>query len=425
MVASSLLGGIGAALSNPQFRLYWSTNAVSTIGRWVYRTAVGWLTWELTKDPKWLGIVAFADVFPMVALSIFAGAVSDRIGYMKVIRATQLGMCVLGIAFVGAIYAGYLSIELIVALSVFHGILEAMSTPPRISIVHALVPKKDLSAAIALGSAMFNASRVLGPAIGGTLLLWTSADLVMAVATLTFVQFYIATFFMRAENAGGTGRISWELIEDMKQGIIYAWENVGIRFIMLLLMAVGLLIRPVMEFAPAFSAEVFGRGPDGYAMLLSAIGGGALVASLWLARRGRSEGLTRLVVGSLAAQAISLILFSLTANIYVGVGFLACMGFFMLIGGVGSQTLIQNAVHSTMRARAVSLFILISWGLPAVGALAMGWSASYFGLQYSVAAGATLTLMIWLFALRPGKRLAPALEAAEVDSAAAPKTPGA
>ena len=101
MAKSSFFGGIATALSNPQYRLYWSSNAVSTIGRWVYRTAVGWLTWELTKDPKWLGIVAFADVFPMVVLSIFAGALSDRIGYMKVIKITQLGMCVLGAAFAG------------------------------------------------------------------------------------------------------------------------------------------------------------------------------------------------------------------------------------------------------------------------------------------------------------------------------------
>jgi predicted MFS family arabinose efflux permease len=234
----------------------------------------------------------------------------------------------------------------------------------------------------------------------------------MVIATLAFIQFYVVTFFIRAENAGGTGRISWELIEDMIQGVIYAWENVGIRFVMLMLMVVGLLIRPVMEFAPAFSAEVFGRGPEGYAMLLSSIGAGALVAALWLARRGRTGGLVRLVVGSLVAQGIALVLFSFTSNIYVGAGFLVCMGFFMLIGGVGSQTLIQNAVHATMRARAVSLFILISWGLPAIGALVMGWSASHFGLQHSVTVGASLTIIIWLTVLRPAKRLAPALEAA-------------
>jgi predicted MFS family arabinose efflux permease len=411
MVKSSVFGGIATALSNPQFRLYWFSNATSTIGRWVYRTAVGWLTWELTMDPIWLGIVAFADIFPMVVLSIFAGALSDRIGYIKVIKVAQFGMCVLGAAFAGAIYGGYLTIELIIALSVFHGSLEAMSTPARISIVHALVRKEDLSAAIALGSAMFNASRVVGPAIGGALLNWARPEFVMVIATLAFIQFYVVTFFIQAENAGGTGRISWELIEDMIQGVIYAWENVGIRFVMLMLMVVGLLIRPVMEFAPAFSAEVFGRGPEGYAMLLSSIGAGALVAALWLARRGRTGGLLRLVVASLVAQGIALVLFSFTSNIYVGAGFLVCMGFFMLIGGVGSQTLIQNAVHATMRARVVSLFILISWGLPAIGALMMGWSASHFGLQNSVTIGASLTIIIWLTVLRPSRRLAPALEA--------------
>ena len=275
MAKSSFFGGIATALSNPQYRLYWSSNAVSTIGRWVYRTAVGWLTWELTKDPKWLGIVAFADVFPMVVLSIFAGALSDRIGYMKVIKITQLGMCVLGAAFAGSIYAGFLNIELIIGLSIFHGTMEAMSTPARISVIHALVRREDLSAAIAMGSAVFNASRVVGPAIGGTLLLWTTPEAVMAVATLAFIQFYIVAFFIRAKDDGGTGRISWELVDDMKQGIIYAWRNVEIRFLMLMLMAVGLLIRPVMELAPAFSAQVFGRGPDGYAILLSSIGAGA------------------------------------------------------------------------------------------------------------------------------------------------------
>jgi MFS family permease len=412
MVKSSVFGGIATALSNPQYRLYWSSNAVSTIGRWVYRTAVGWLTWELTKDPKWLGIVAFADVFPMVVLSIFAGALSDRIGYMKVIKITQLGMCVLGAAFAGSIYAGYLNIELIIALSVFHGTMEAMSTPARISIVHALVRREDLSAAIALGSAVFNASRVVGPAIAGSLLLWANPEAVMAVATLAFIQFYIVAFFIRAKDDGGTGRISWELVDDMKQGIIYAWRNVEIRFLMLMLMAVGLLIRPVMELAPAFSAQVFGRGPDGYAILLSSIGAGAMVAALWLAWRGRTGGLMRLVVGSLAAQGLAVILFSISGNIYVGAAFLVFMGFFMLVGGVGSQTLIQNAVESTMRARAISLFIMISWGLPAVGALVMGWAASLFGLQASAAAGGVLTIIVWLIALRPARMLAPELEVA-------------
>ncbi|MHA1109393.1 MAG: MFS transporter, partial [Alphaproteobacteria bacterium] len=334
MNSSSLFGGIGKALSNPTFRRYWISNAISTIGRWIHRTAVAWLVWELTGDPTWLGIVAFADMFPMVVLSIVAGAISDRIGYIRVIRLTQLGLCLMGVVFSGAIFAGFLGIELILGISIVYGLLEAMSTPPRVAIVHSLVRKEDLSAAIALNSTMFNASRVVGPAIGGALLLWSDPGTVIALATAAFIQFYIVMMLLRAENAGGDGTISWELIEDIKQGLAYVWNHTGIRFLMVLLGVVGLLIRPVMELAPGFAAEIFHRGPDGYAMLMSSMGGGAMLASLWMARRGQTEGLTTLVASSLVVQGAALILFAVTSNIYVGAAFLAIMGFFMLIGGV-------------------------------------------------------------------------------------------
>lgn len=410
MKQSFLLGGIGKALSNRQFRNYWTSNAVSTIGRWIYRTAVGWLVWELTRDPKWLGIIAFVDIFPMVVLSIVAGAISDRVGYVRVIKLSQFGMCLMGAGFSGAIFLGYLNIELIIGISIIHGILEAMSTPARVAIVHALVKQDELSAAIALNSAMFNASRVLGPAIGGAFLLWTDPGTVLALATLTFIQFYIVMTVLKVEDAGGDGVISWELIEDMKQGVVYAWRHTGIRFLMLMLSAVGLLIRPVMELFPGFAAVVFERGPEGYAMLLSSLGGGAMVASLWMARRGGIVGLTPLVVSSLIVQGAAVMLFAFSDNIYLGSAFLAVMGFFMMIGGIGAQTLIQNAVESAMRARAMSLFILISWGLPAIGALVMGWIASFTGLQPTIAAGAALLLLVWLWARPQAARLAPGLE---------------
>ena len=410
MKITSLFGGIGTAFSNRPFRIYWTGNSVSIIGRWIYRTAVGWLVWELTRDPKWLGIVAFAEMFPMVVLSVVAGAISDRAGYVRVIKLSQLGMCLMCAAFSGAIYAGYQTIELFLVVSVVHGSLEAMSTPARLAIVHALVKKEQLSAAIALNSAMFNATRVIGPAIGGALLLYTDPGTVIALATAAFVQFYIVMHFIEVTDAGGDGRISWELIQDMRDGAVYVWRNTGIRFLMLMLGAVGLLIRPVMELAPAFAAQVFGRGPDGYAMLLSAVGGGALVASLWMARRGRTEGLTTLVVWSLVVQGVTVMLFAMTGNIYVGAAFLAAMGYFMLIGGVGSQTLIQNTVGADMRARAISFYILLSWGLPAVGALVMGWIASFAGLQPTIAGGGALLLLVWLWARPLGTRLAPLLE---------------
>jgi len=405
-----LLGGIGRAVSNPQYRLFWISNGLSTTGRWIYRTAVAWLTWELTKSTFWLGVIAFADVFPMVALSIFSGAVSDRVGLLRVMKVMQLWLILVSICFSVLIFAGILSIELLLILTILHGFIEAMATPPRISIVKFLVKKDELSAAVALNSATFNACRVVGPAVGGGLLLFVEADLVFAVATLTFIQFYLIMFYLKPQGEASKPHVSQKLIRDMWDGILYAWNHPGLRFLMFVLAATGLLIRPFMEMAPGYAAMVFERGPDGLAMILSSIGAGALFASLWLAHRGRTEGLTRLVSSSFALTSILLIGFTLCSQIVLAMAFLAGIGFFMMVSGVSAQTLIQNATSSEMQTRAVSLFVLFNWGMPAVGALIMGWIATFFGLQFTIALGASLGLVFWLWSKREGRRQVANLE---------------
>lgn len=427
MRGESVFGGIARALSHRMYRRYWTANAISTVGRWVFRTALAWLTWELTESPAWLGIVAFTEIFPMVLLSVFAGAVADRIGPLRLMRVVQLAICIASGVFAVLVLAGLANIWLVLVLAGVYGALEALSTPPRISYVHSLVPKEDLSAAIALGSAMFNASRVIGPAIAGGLLLWMDSGSVFAIATLTFIQFYIVMFFLRGDRVAGDGRMSMELLQDMWNGCVYVWRHPGIRFLMTVLTAIGLLIRPFMELLPGFSADVFGRGAEGFAMLLSSIGAGALVASLWLAHRGRMAGLTRIVTGALAIQGVALVLFTVTNIIWLATGFLLVLGFFMLTAGIGAQTLIQNVVDVKVRSRVLSLFILISWGLPAVGALIAGWLSEYFGLQLTIAVGAAATIAIWLWARTAGARLAPELEHVEEDAegeAAAPAKAG-
>lgn len=411
MSNSKILGGIGQALSNPRYRLYWATNGLATVGRWVYRTAVMWLTWELTKSTFWLGVVAFADVFPMIVLSVFAGAISDRIGYTRVIKSMQFCYVLVGAGFTGLIFFDVINIWLVLALSISHGIIEAMSTPPRLAMVNALVEKKDLSAAVALNSATFNACRFVGPAIAGGMLQVVEADWVFALATVAFVQFYVVTFFLPAKGAGGQGRISFDLLRDMAEGAAYVWREPGIRFLMVLLAATGLLIRPFMELAPGFADLVFGLKADGLATILSSIGAGAMVSCLWLARRGRTAGLTRMTTGYFALLGVTLFLFTLTDSILIAVPLLFCLGYAMLVTGTAAQSLIQNAAAPEMRARAVSFFIMLNWGMPAIGALAMGWIASFFGLQKTVAAGAVIALLFWVWSNRAGRCHVDRLEA--------------
>ena len=420
---SAVFGGIGRALGNRDYRRYWTGNTINTFGRWMYRMSVGWLTWQLTESTSWLGAVAFADTFPMVVFSMFGGAIADRIGYLRVVQVCQLAIAFFGVVFAVLTLGGWITVELVLLLVLMTGSLDAITTPARMSMVHSLVPREDLSAAIALGSATFNAARLVGPAIAGALIVWAGIGAVLAISALTFLQFFVVLLFIQVEEPHRDETGSSNLISDIATSVTYVLSHPGIRFLMILLGVTGIFIRPFIDLLPGFADQVFGRGPDGLAILLSSIGLGATVSGLWLAQRGRTEGLTALVTASLMISAIALILFTVTGLIWLAAVFLTVVGYFMLVGGIGSQTLIQNAVDSRMRARVMSLFVLISWGLPALGALVAGWLASFAGLQPVIAAGAALALLVWLWARRVSPRLVPALEHAggEVPGGERPK----
>ena len=409
---STLFGGIGRALSHRNFRRFWAADAISTVGRWMYRMAVGWLTWELTESTSWLGILAFADTFPMVVLSVFAGAIADRVGYVRVIRMCQITTTAIIALFAILTLADSISIELVLALAFLYGSLEALSIPARLSVVHFLVPRHDLSAGIALGSATFNGARFIGPAIAGVLIIWVDIGTVLAICAAAYLQFFVVLLLIPVDNTENDSRISLELLDDIVHSARYVIGHPGIRFLMLLLGATGLLIRPFMELLPGFSDQVFDSGPDGMAMMMSAVGLGAMMSGLWLAQRGETRGLTNLVTISLIISALALILFTISGHIFFAAAFLMVVGFAMLMGGIGSQTLIQNTVDSDMRARVMSLFVLISWGLPAFGALLMGYFAEFAGLQVTIGVGGVVAALLWLWARRAGLGLAKELERA-------------
>jgi MFS family permease len=407
---SAVFGGIGRALSARLYRRYWTSNAINTVGRWLYRMAVGWLTWELTESTSWLGIVAFADTFPTVVLSLIAGAVSDRAGYMRLLRVTHFLTAIFGSVFAALTLTGAITIEGIVVLSVIMGSLDALSTPARMVAVHALAPRADLSAAIALGSTTFNAARVVGPAIAGALILWMSSGMVLAIAAATFFQFYVVLLTIRIDDSRRERQPSEGIVADIVAAVRYAFRDPGIRFLMIILAVTGLMVRPYIDLLPGFAAQVFASGPEGFATLMSSIGAGATLCGLWLAQRGQTEGLTRLVTIHLLAMSGALVVFTLMDQLWIGAACLAVCGFWMLCGSIGCQTLLQNATRSEVRARIMSLFVVISWGLPAIGALAMGWIASFFGLQWTVGVAAAIALLVWLWARRESGAVAAELE---------------
>ena len=394
----AIFGGAGRALRHETYRRYWFGHTLAAVGRWMKRTGVGWLTWELTESSSWLGIVAFADLLPMMIFLILSGAIADRIGLMRIVKLSQILSGLIAMVFAGLIFTDLITIEAVVVLSLCFGAAEALSQPARLAAVHSLVPREDLSSAIALGSAAFNASRIVGPAIAGGLILWIGTGWVIALCAAVFFGFYLILRTIQFTESNQQKKLSLDLFVDIWRGIQYVHGHSSIRFIMILMVAVSLFIRPVIELMPGVSGQVFEAGPAGLSLLLGAIGAGALLTSLWLARRGEMAGLTQLLTLSILGGGLALMLAMAFGELWLAVLFFMVVGSFMLAGNVSAQSLIQNTVDQGMRARVLSLFIIFAHGMPAIGAVIMGWVASSAGLQITIGCGALLMVLVWLWA---------------------------
>ena len=411
MTKTSGFGGSGRAFRSRNFRIYCAGGIVSLIGLWVHKVAIGWLTWELTGSAAWLGVIAFAELFPTVVVSPFAGAFADRGDYRLQMIAAQALAGVLALVLAGLTFSGLITIELLLGLSILQGLITAFNHPARLAMVPSLVEAKDLSAAIAVNSATFNGARFIGPVLAGVIIVGAGTAPAFAFNAISYLWFVAMLARLRlAPRARAAGRASG-ILGDTLDGFRYVAGHFGISSLLILLAATAMLLRPYMELLPGFAAEVFGRGADGLAMLTSATGFGALLAGVWLARRGRIQGLTRILVSYMVVCAAALFVLASGGALWVGLGSVAVIGFSLVSVGVSTQTLLQSTVDGAMRGRVMSLYGVIFLGGPAVGALVMGWIASKAGLGPPVAGGAVLCLGVWLWAVRRMWRAAPGLEA--------------
>lgn len=411
MNTSSAFGGIARALRHPGYRAVWIGHGISTTGRWMHLVASGWLVWELTGSSTWLGFNAFAYTFPTVIFPLIAGVFADRVGFLRMTRTFVLVMAVIATLFAALTFAGLITVEMVLVLSALLGSAQALATPSQLALVNSLLPKPDLAAGVALMSATFNASRFVGPAIAGALIIWFSIALVLALHALAQVVFFVILLNVTTSEDAETEHRPAGFLADLAEALAYARDHGGIRFLLVLLAVTGLVVRPYIDLLPGVSAEMFAMGADGLSILLSATGAGAMCAAVWLARRGRTEGLSRIVMVSLLGSALTLMVFVSVHFIWAGAAVLFFTGFFIVAGTISTQTLIQSSAAAHVRGRVMSLFVVISWGFPAVGAVVMGWAATAFGLAGVIGLGAGIAFLVWIPARRRAGRVAGELEA--------------
>ena len=404
---------IDLPLRNPNFGLYSVGSAISLIGMWMQRIAVGWLTWQLTGSGFWLGIVAFADFFPVVVIGPLAGAAADRWDRLTVVKISQTLLLLQASLLFWLTANGSMTIELLVGLTVFQGAVVAFNQPARLVLVPSLVPQADLATAVAINSVVFNLARFIGPACAGVAIVWSGVSAAFAANALSYLPFLAALVHIRIESAPPAPAKQRSMMADLAEGIRYTALHPGIAALLVLLTALGIGGRPLSELLPGIAADVFHSGAGGLSLLASSMGGGAILGGLWLGQRAHASNLVQIAVASSMLGAVAIVAAIATNTMWVAIPAVAIVGLCTSIAGIAIQSSIQLATDHAMRGRVMGLYGLIFRGAPAVGALAAGAAAAYFGLRLPIILGALLVLCAGLWTYLDRERIAAAVKDAE------------
>ena len=406
------LSALSAALSDRDYRIFSIGNLLSHNGTWAQRAAVLWFAWELTHSGFWLGLTSAADLLPVVLVGPFAGALADRLNLLAMMKTTQALAALQSALLAGLTLAGVMTPELLVALVLAHGVVISFNQPARLPLVPHLIRRRNLSAAIGINAMIFNSARATGPMIGGVLIGFYGVAFAFLFNAASYLWFIGSLFLLRiSDPRSGKERTRLrEIPREIADGFRYATRHPGIAPMLVVLAVVSVCGRPYMELLAGFADEVFDRGTQGYSLLVSMTGVGAMLGAFWLAQRGEVRGLTSRVAVGILVLSLSLIGFAATDFFGFALVCLVVTGFSVIVVGVGEQTLMQNAVDPAMRGRVMSLYGMVGRGAPALGALAMGSLAEAFGFQAPVIAGALVCLGLWFWASRRREEMTRALE---------------
>ncbi len=410
MMRTRKLPPVLSVWANRNFAIFMAGCIPNYITFWMQKVGIGWLAWELTHSPFWLGVVTAVDLMPLLVLAPFAGALADRWEALKQFRVTQICVLLHGVALPVLYFTGLMRIEVLIALSVYSGIIYPFNSTARLAILPRLLPRAEFATGIGLDSAFFHGSRFIGPAIAAVIIPVFGVGATFLVNAIGSANMLTALWFVELRPSEGEPRKAKNIFADVGEAFSYIRNQGGIATIFMMLTVASAFTRPIQDMMPALAGDVFHSGAVGLAWLTSSLGIGAMISAAWIASRGRISGLTMVIISGAFNVSIGVAGLVATDQLWIGIVCAVLTGFSLNTMSTSVQTLVQSSVSDDMRGRVMSLYIMIFRGAPAFGSLLIGIASSHFGLRITFAVAACMSLITGLIAFPRRRRLAAELE---------------
>lgn len=389
-IAGLMPRGTFSALRHPDFRRYWWGGLISLTGSWVQITAQSWLVYDLTGSPLMLGAVTLANTIPMMLLGLFGGVIADRSEKRHLLIATQSAFMIVSVVLAALTLTGRITVWYILSLSMISGIAAALDMPSRQSLIAHLVDRDDLLNAIALNSAAFNGSRIIGPAIAGLIIDQlgnrSGPGWSFALNSVSYLAVIVALATIPVNSRPASGERA-PVLGELREGVVFAWRHPLLRALLGLLAVTGVFGLSFHVLMPVFARDVLHVPARGYGILLTASGIGATIGVLTLATV-RPARLGAVILGTSTVFVAMLAAFAASAVYPLSLVLMLGLSGAMTMYLSATNTLIQTSVPDALRGRVMSLYMLAFFGTAPLGGLLMGSLASALGSQTAVLIGA-------------------------------------
>lgn len=370
------------------FGVFMSGQFIAYCGTWMQRVAFGWLVWDLTHSPAWVGAVALADLIAVFWIAPLSGAVTDRNNPFMLLMTTTTALLGLSILLWVMAVSGNVTIWFLLAWAILDATVQGFNHPVRLLIVGALAPGGRLSQSIAINSITVNLARSAGPALAGVLIAAIGVSEVFLASVFAYGLMISAILFTRRRlDRPGLATRAGAFVDDIMQGFSYVWRTPHIALLLSMTVAFALLARPFTELFPAIAGEVLAGGPDTLAMLMSAQGLGALLGATWMLRNKPLKVLLGIAHAGAIGLGLSLFAFSLAPAYWLAIFCIGLAGLFHVVANISMQSAVQISSAPVMRGRVIALYGIVFRAAPGLGAFLFGLATVWVPLKWLIAAG--------------------------------------
>jgi MFS family permease len=421
MIKSLHLPATFRAFSHRNYLLWFVGQGISLVGTWMQTMAQQVLVYRLTGSAASLGIISFIGLIPLIPLSLWGGSITDRFPRRTILLVTQSIMLVQAFLLAFLTWSGTVQIWHVYLMAFILGAAIAVDLPARQAFTVDLVEgKEDLTSAIGLNSAMFNGARAIGPALAGVLVATTGEGNAFFLNGLSFVAVIISLLMMRdlpkptPQEDRGTNTM-----KHMAGGLQFILQRQTILVLISLIGISAFLSMPYNTLLPVFASDVLYKSalpvvaalcnsngllagcqaPEALplGLLYSMIGVGAVIGALVVASLPAGAKRGRLFTAGNLAFPLFLLMFSFSTSFSLSLLLTLFIGFSFVWQNALANTLLQFVTPNELRGRVMAIYSMTFQAMFRLGGLQAGFVADWISAPFSIAIGASLSLIYSLF----------------------------